>query len=183
MSETSSASGSPFSTRVVAILIAVAVFSFGAIMVLAGWAPELRDRNEAGDHPFSTSALGYNGFVQFLEAQGYPVEISRFASNLQTGHRGTLIVTLSPWGMGKTLEDYDPQPTTLIVLPKWRGLTDWLNPTRQKDTELANLDAVSALLERLDIEGEIARIDVPDRVRTPFGPMALKPDLKMQVIR
>ena len=40
---------SPFSTRVVVILLAVAIFSFGAIMVLAGWAPELRDRNVAGD--------------------------------------------------------------------------------------------------------------------------------------
>ncbi len=47
MSGTTQASVSPFAIRTVAILIAVAVFSFGAIMVLAGWAPELRDRDRA----------------------------------------------------------------------------------------------------------------------------------------
>ena len=60
-------SSSPFSARVAAILIAVAAISFGAVLVMAGWAPELRERNRAGDHPYSTSALGYNGFVRLLE--------------------------------------------------------------------------------------------------------------------
>ena len=183
MSDTSTASGSPFSIRTVAILIAVAVFSFGAIMVLAGWAPELRDRNEAGDHPFSTSAIGYNGFVQFLEAQGYPVEISRFASNLENRDDTTMIVTLSPWGMRKSLEDYEPVPTTLIVLPKWTGMTDRQNPRRQKDTRFARAADINDLLEQFDLDAELGRIDIPDRVRTPFGAMPLKPDLKMQVIR
>lgn len=183
MADSAQASGTPFSTRTVAILIAVALFSFGAIMVLAGWAPELRDRNEAGDHPFSTSAIGYNGFVQLLEAQGYPVEISRFPSNLEDPGHDLMIVTLSPWGMNKALEDYEPTPTTLIVLPKWDGLTDRLNSKRQKDTDLVNIETVNALLDKLNIDGKVERIDTPARVRTPFGAMALKPDLKMQVIR
>lgn len=183
MTDHAPTSTSPFSARTVAILIAVALFSFGAIMVLAGWAPELRDRNEAGDHPFSTSAIGYNGFVQLLEAQGYPVEISRFASNLQDPGHDLMIVTLSPWGMNKALEDYEPTPTTLIVLPKWDGLTDRLNPKRQKDTELVGIENINALLDKLNIDGEVKRIDTPDRVRTPLGAMALKPDLKMQVIQ
>ena len=182
MTETSASSGSPFSVRTVAILIAVALFSFGAIMVLAGWAPELRDRNEAGDHPYSTSAIGYNGFVQFLEAQGYPVEISRFASNLESRGDMVRIVTLSPYGMDSELEDYDPVPDTLIVLPKWRGMTDPMNPKRQKDTRFVDAGDLNDLLGLLKIDGEIGRINVPGSVETPFGPMALKPDVKMQVI-
>ena len=80
MSETNT--GSPFAARTVAIMLTIAIVSFGAVMVLAGWSPELRDRNHAGDHPFSTSAIGYNGFVQLLEDQGYPVEVSRLEHKL-----------------------------------------------------------------------------------------------------
>ena len=182
MSGTTQASVSPFAIRTVAILIAVAVFSFGAIMVLAGWAPELRDRDRAGDHPYSTSAIGYNGFVQLLEAQGYPVEVSRFKSNLD-GHYGLMVLTLSPRGMHKALEDYDLQEDTLIVLPKWSGMTDWSNPARQKDTDLATEGAIESLLESLGIEATVTRTDVPARVSTPFGSMALKPDLKLQLLQ
>ena len=38
MSDNTASSSSPFAVRTVAILIAVAVISFGAFMVLAGWA-------------------------------------------------------------------------------------------------------------------------------------------------
>ena len=182
MSESTQNTAAPFAVRTVAILIAVAVFSFGAIMVLAGWSPELRDRDRAGDHPFSTSAVGYNGFVQFLEAQNYPVEISRFKSNLD-GHYGLMVLTLSPRGMRQELEDYDLEDGTLVVLPKWSGMVDWTNPSRLKDTDLATESSIDALLEALDIDAEIERIDVPSRMSTPFGRMALKPDLQMQLIR
>jgi hypothetical protein len=166
MSETTQSSAAPFAARTVAILIAVAVFSFGAIMVLAGWSPELRDRDRAGDHPFSTSAIGYNGIVRLLEAQGYPVEISRFKSNLD-GHYGLMILTLSTRGMGKSLEEYELQSDTLIVLPKWSGMVDWTNPSRMKDTDLANESLVASVLDALGIEAEVIRTDVPGRVATP----------------
>jgi hypothetical protein len=182
MSDNTQSGAAPFAVRTVAILIAVAVFSFGAIMVLAGWSPELRDRDRAGDHPFSTSAIGYNGFIRLLEAQGYPVETSRFKSNLD-GHYGLMVLTLSPRGMSKALEDYEPQDGTLIVLPKWSGMVDWTNPSRLKDTDLANESSIDALLDALDIDAEIVRTDVPQRVSTPFGRMALKPDLEMQLVR
>ena len=182
MSETTQTSTAPFAARTVAILIAVAVFSFGAIMVLAGWSPELRDRDRAGDHPFSTSAIGYNGIVQLLEAQGYPVEISRFKSNLDS-HYGLMVLTLSAQGMRKSLEEYDLQSDTLIVLPKWSGMVDWTNPSRMKDTDLTTRSSITSVLEALGIEGEVVRTDVPDQVTTPFGRMALKPDLQLQLIQ
>nr|WP_321440735.1 DUF4350 domain-containing protein [uncultured Hyphomonas sp.] len=182
MSDSTQNNAAPFAVRTVAILIAVAVFSFGAIMVLAGWSPELRDRDRAGDHPFSTSAVGYNGFVQFLEAQSYPVEISRFKSTLDD-HYGLMVLTLSPRGMRKELEEYDLQDGTLIVLPKWSGMVDRFDPSRLKDTDLATESSIDALLEALNIDAKIERTDVPSRMLTPFGRMALKPDLQMQLIR
>lgn len=182
MTETSQSSAAPFAARTVAILIAVAVFSFGAIMVLAGWSPELRDRDRAGDHPFSTSAIGYNGIIQLLEAQGYPVEISRFKSNLD-GHYGLMVLTLSTRGMGKSLEEYELQPDTLIVLPKWSGMVDWTNPSRMKDTDLANKSSIASVLDALGIEAEVIRTDVPGRIATPFGQTAIKPDLQLQLLQ
>ena len=181
MSDTQTSS--PFTTRTVAVLLVIAIVSFGAVMVLAGWAPELRDRDQAGDHPFSTSALGYNGIVQLLEDQGYPVEISRLEQRLASRDGGVMVVTVSPRGMSKKLEEPRLQPTTLIVLPKWIGQTDPFNAKRQRDTRFMQARNLNDLLGRLDIEGEIGRIDVPAHTETPFGDMALKPDLKMQVIR
>lgn len=152
-------------------------------MVLAGWAPELRDRNTAGDHPYSTSAIGYNGLIQLLEYQGYPVEISRLERTLTASDWGVLVVTLSPWGMDKKLEDFAPGRTTLVVLPKWIGLTDRLNPKKQRDTRFADARDINDLLETLNIEAEIGRIDIPASTRTPFGSLVLEPDVKMQVLR
>ena len=174
---------SPFAARTVGILLAIAIISFGAVMVLAGWAPELRNRDLAGDHPYSTSAIGYNGIVQFLDAQDYPVEISRLEHKLTQRDWGMMIVTVSPRGMNAKLEDLTLQPTTLIVLPKWIGVTDRLNKKRQRDTRFMAARGLNDLLGRLDIAGEIGRIDVPQVTDTPFGDMALRPDLKMQVIR
>lgn len=174
---------SPFSGKVIAILLAVALVSFGAIMVLAGWAPELRDRNVAGTHPFSTSALGYNGFVQLLEDQGYPVEISRLERTLEDDQWGLLVITLPSWGGAKELETLSPERTTLLVLPKWSGMADPLNKTHQRDTRFMTASRLNDLLETLGMDAEIGRIDVPGRIATPFGPMALKPDVKMQVLR
>jgi hypothetical protein len=150
---------------------------------LAGWAPELRSRDHAGDHPYSTSALGFNGIVQLLEDQAYPVEVSRLEHRLESRDWGMMIITLSPWGMASQLEDITLQPTTLIVLPKWSGATDPLNPKRQRDTRFMEASSLNDLLGELKIDGEIGRIDVPRTTETMFGEMALKPDLKMQVIR
>ena len=176
-------SSSPFAARTVAVLLTIAIVSFGAVMVLAGRAPELRDRNHAGDHPFSTSALGFNGVVQLLEDQGYPVEVSRLEHRLEGRDCGVMVVTLSPWGMGSKLQDLTLQPTTLIVLPKWIGETDRLNKKRQRDTRFMAARSLNDLLDQLELDGEIGRIDVPNRTGTPFGDMALRPDLKMQVVR
>ncbi|KCZ51777.1 DUF4350 domain-containing protein [Hyphomonas pacifica] len=174
---------SPFSARVVGILLAIAILSFGGIMVLAGWSPELRDRNKAGDHPFSTSALGYNGFVQLLEAQNYPVMISRSERTLTETDWGVLVLTLSARGMNDALEDYTPDRTTLVVLPKWTGQMDPTNQKWQRDAKFARATDINDLLSDLSIEAEIGRIDVPWETETPFGKMALKPDKKMQIVR
>ncbi|MBA3067503.1 MAG: hypothetical protein FP825_03360 [Hyphomonas sp.] len=174
---------SPFSARVVAILIAVAAISFGAVLVLAGWAPELRDRNQAGDHPYSTSALGYNGLVRLLDAAGYPVSVSRLQSDLDARSWGLMIITLPAYGSFDALEDRSLSPTTLIVLPKWTGRTDPLNTTRQIDTELIEAGNLADQISAFYPDAEILRVEPPETVEAPYGTVAVKPDLHLQLIK
>jgi len=178
-----SASGSPISARVAAILITVAAISFGAVLVMAGWAPELRDRNRAGDHPYSTSAIGYNGLVRLLKALDYPVEVSRLESNLESRSSGLMIVTLPGNGGLSVLEDRNLQPTTLAVLPKWSGRTDPLNPKRQADTRFIDARDLNDGLRAVYPQAEILRVAVPDSIETPFGETVIKPDIRLQLVR
>ena len=62
-------------------------------------------------------------------------------------------------------------------------MADPLNKTHQRDTRFMTASRLNDLLETMEIDAEIGRIDVPGRIATPFGPMALKPDVKMQVLR
>lgn len=177
------ASFSPFSGRTIAILIAVAAISFGAVMVMAGWAPEMRDRNQAGDHPYSTSAIGYNGFVRLLESAGYPVEVSRLKSDLETRDYGLMIVTLSAHGDFEKLSEQQLAETTLVILPKWLGRTDPLNPARQADTRFIEARDLNDTLSPVYPDAEILRVPVPKSLETPFGPADIKPDVRLQLIK
>ena len=176
-------SSSPFSARVAAILITVAAISFGAVLVMAGWAPELRERNRAGDHPYSTSALGYNGFVRLLEDAGYPVKVSRLESDLESRGRGLMIVTLPAYGNFSVLDDRVFQPATLVVLPKWTGRTDPVNAARQADTRFIEARDLNDQLSVAYPDAEILRVRVPDSIETPFGTAPIRPDVRLQLIR
>ena len=176
-------SSSPFSARVAAILITVAAISFGAVLVMAGWAPELRERNRAGDHPYSTSALGYNGFVRLLEDAGYPVKVSRLESDLESRGRGLMIVTLPAYGNFSVLDDRVFQPATLVVLPKWTGRTDPVNAARQADTRFIEARDLNDQLSVAYPDAEILRVRAPDSIETPFGAAPIKPDVRLQLIR
>ena len=182
MSDTTSA-GAPISARVAAILIAIAVVAFGGILVLAGWAPEINQRSRAGEHPYSTSALGYNGFVRLLEAQGYPVRISRLERDLESRQGGLMIITVPA---GQRLPDLDAlslQYPTLLVLPKWQGRIDPLDQTRQADTRFLDAGALNDRLSPYYPNAEILRIPEPKPIVTPFGKARVEPDIRLQLIR
>ena len=69
-------SSSPFSARVVAILIAVAAISFGAVLVMAGWA--LSRAHTLGDAPARAVAVG----ALFFLASDATLAINRFVTPL-----------------------------------------------------------------------------------------------------
>ena len=175
--------GSPISTRVAAILIAVAAVAFGGILVLAGWAPEMNQRSRAGEHPYSTSAIGYNGFVRLLEAQGYPVRISRLEQDMERRQGGLMIITLPADQRLPDLDAVAYQYPTLVVLPKWEGRIDPLDQTRQEDTRFLTASVLNDRITPFYSDAEILRIPVPDRIKTPFGEAGVEPDIRLQLIR
>lgn len=173
----------PFSARVVAILVAIALFSFGGVMVMAGWAPELRDRNQAGDHPYSTSALGYNGFVRLMETQGYPISVSRLERSLETRDWGLMIVTLPAYGKFDVIEETSFQLPALVVLPKWYGRADPLNPARQADTRFIDARDLNDRLRTIYPDAEILRLGPSVELEGDFEPGAVKADVRLQIIQ
>ena len=74
------------------IAIIVGVLSFAALIVLSAFAPELRDKNQAGLHAYSKSALGYNFAVRLLQETGFDVEISREIWRLEYSDRSSLLI-------------------------------------------------------------------------------------------
>jgi hypothetical protein len=174
---------SPFSARTASVLIAVATLAFGAIFVLAGWSPELRDRNLAGDHPYSTSALGYGGLVKFLQTLGYPVRVTRNERELESSPDSLLIVTIPERSSSSILNDTNISRGALVVLPKWTGLTDPVNPRRQFDTQFVSARYLNNMLERIDGDAEIVRADPGSPVTSEFGNFSLLPDTQLQLIK
>ncbi len=182
MSETRPADA-PFSTRIVSVLVAVSLLAFGAVVTLSAWSPEIRDRNNAGTHPYSTSALGYAGLVRLLEARGMPVTVSRSERSLAEYDDTLKIVTLSNYGMSSALDRLDLAGPALVVLPKWSGRRSDAKPSWFADTNLLSDRQVESVLRHFDKDADIWRIRAPARMDTPFG--AHRPVLgdNMQVIR
>lgn len=184
MSERIAASANPFSGAIVGIILAIGLFSFTAAFALMGWAPDLADKDRAGPHPYSTSALGYQGLVRLLEADGQSVFISRSPDGMENYDQDLLVVTIPENGFSR-LRDFDPVSLTgpaLYVLPKWRGRVDRDKRSWQIDTDLISSSRIAGLLEPFDEDAKIWRLRNPGPIDTEFG--TVRPDFghEMQVI-
>ncbi|WP_084396749.1 DUF4350 domain-containing protein [Henriciella aquimarina] len=182
MSERLPQSSSPFSPRVVVILIGVGLFSFLAVMSLMAWSPDLASRDRAGATPYSRSASGYAGLRTMLEADGRQVSVSRRTETMSARDGRLLVLTLPL--RGRTFEIGEVAEPALIVLPKWRSLP---NPARQAwevDTRLASEGAVDGMLGLVAEDASLRRLDEPpEALDTPFGTLAPQFDGKLQLIR
>ncbi|MEM1037052.1 MAG: hypothetical protein AAGI14_09870 [Pseudomonadota bacterium] len=184
MSKRIKSASNPFSGVVVALMVAIGLISFTAAFALMGWAPELADKSRAGEHPYSTSAIGYQGLTRLLEADGQDVTITRTADD-RTYADGLLIITIPRFGFNR-LDNFDVTGVSepvLYVLPKWRGRIDRSKRSWHDDTNLLRTDAIEELLAPFDEEASLWRRRNPSLIETPFG--GVKPDFEneMQVIR
>lgn len=173
---------SPFNPRTIGIVLTIAIVSLGAVLVLSGWAPDLKSKNKAGPHPYSTSAIGYNGFVRMLEDQGHIVEISRLEGTLTDYHHNLLIVTLPSHPSSEKLEGLSQSGPSLIVLPKWDGFRSLTNKKEQQHTKLTSKTNVSRILKNMGLDATISRTAPSDTFSTQFGDMSLKLDKVGQLI-
>ena len=174
---------SPISGRLAILLTAVALVSFSAVMVLAGWAPEMRERDQAGAHPYSTSALGYNGLYRLLGKLDYPVRISRMERELEQRSGGLMIITLSSGSDLSILDDKALLHPTLLVLPKWNGRTDGFDASRYSDTFFLEARSLNDRVSAAWSGAEIVRTRTGEKVDTPFGLMPVRPDIRLQLLR
>jgi hypothetical protein len=127
VSAESSAQSSPFSARTVLALVLVSLFAFSAFVVLATYAPDLRERDDGGAHALSRSAVGFAGVVSLLKGQGIPVVISR-AVSLKDTQASLVVLTPGLSNRAKDLERLSSDNLTLVVLPKWAAAPDPLHP-------------------------------------------------------
>nr|WP_070960979.1 DUF4350 domain-containing protein [Hyphomonas sp. Mor2] len=183
MSERLPQQANPFSALTSAIMIGVGLLAFIAIFALLAWSPDLASKNRAGQHPYSSSALGYGGLVKLLEADGQTVTVSRLASSLDYSD-GLLILTVPRYGLRRAPEfepEYVSEPA-LYVLPKWSGFADREKPSWQKDTELMHRNSAASIARAFDPDLEVWRLRNPGRIRTPFGTQTPKFEHQMQVL-
>ncbi len=183
MSERLPQDSNPFSAFVSAIMIGVGLLAFIAIFALLAWSPDLTSKNRAGQHPYSSSALGYGGLIKLLEADGQTVTVSRLASSLDYSD-GLLVLTLPRFGMNRA-PDFDLEGVSepaLYVLPKWSGFADREKPNWQKDTDLMDRGSVAAIARDFDSDIKVWRLRNPGRIRTPFGSQSPKFEHQMQVL-
>lgn len=184
MSERLPDDANPFSALTSLIMISVGLVAFVAIFALLAWAPDIASKNRAGQHPYSTSALGYGGLAKLLEADGQTVNVSRLTSTLEYTD-GLLVLTLPRFGLSRAAEEIDlgyVSEPALYVLPKWYGFPDRENPNWQKDTELMDTRSVESVARDFDSDLKVWRLRNPGRIRTPFGTQTPKFEHKMQVI-
>ncbi len=178
----SNTNSSPFDPRTIGIILVIAIISMGAVLVLAGWAPDLKSKNKAAPNPYSTSAIGYNGFVRMLEDQRHDVKISRLDYSLNHSH-DTLYVHTLPVNPRNWDEAFPTETNpALIVLPKWMGFRDPLRSKNQKLIQLVEEGDPQHLLDDMVEDAKITHSDPVKRFDTPFGPMNLQLEEKAQLI-
>ncbi|MEO0606954.1 MAG: hypothetical protein AAFY82_01885 [Pseudomonadota bacterium] len=183
MSERLPQNANPFSAMTSAILIGVGLLAFVAIFALLAWAPDLASKNRAGQHPYSTSAIGYGGLVKMLEADGQTVSVSRLTTTLDYSE-DLLILTLPRFGLSRAPDvdlGYISEPA-LYVLPKWSGYPDREKPSWQKDTYLIEKHRVESIAREFDSDVRVWRLRDPGRLRTPFGTQSPAFEHQMQVL-
>ena len=116
----SDSSASAFSSRTIFLVVAAGLASFILFLVLTAYAPELRSGRDGRAHSLSTSAVGFRGVYELLDATGAPVDYVRDENVLADD--GLTIVTLempvAQERLDALLDNGEYQPT-LIVLPKW----------------------------------------------------------------
>lgn len=151
------------SPGVIAALLLISIFSFGALITLSGFAGDLKQSNRGQAHALSRSATGFAGMVQLLRDQGWDMSLAR-GEERASDYSGALhIYTFThPYQLSELEYDRLEDPT-LIVLPKWnvRNLElneDWVQPRREPFGPVYGGKGIETNLAKLLPDIEIGRV-------------------------
>lgn len=114
-------------------LIAIALFSFGALLVLSGFAKDLRKTAPAQATPRSVSAVGYKTLRDYMNANGFLAQETRGNRSYYEKHNRLVILTpAQPYSrLNADVKKPDDNEIRLIILPKWS--VNKMNPQKGED--------------------------------------------------
>ena len=121
--DASGGGGRLFAPVTVAVLLAVGIASFVAMVVLGAFAPDLKGSGSGGGHALSDAVHGFSGLVRLAEATGRRPRIVRDTHLYSTED---LVVATPERGsvqVGPVIDRRGSTPT-LLVLPKWPTVPD-----------------------------------------------------------
>lgn len=149
-------------------LILIGLFAFGALMVLGGFAKDLRKAPPGQATPRSVSAVGYQALTEYLENLDYDVRETRGKRQFYDRDERLVIYTPSrpTRRLNRTLEA-EGEAVNLIVLPKWsvgqlvpqrgeEGQKGWARKTR--GSGLYYVGNYDSMMDELPV---VKRHDVP----------------------
>jgi hypothetical protein len=133
-----------FRGRTVALLLAIGIAGFAAMLVLGAYAPDLRSGRNGGAHALSNAVTGYSGLVKLAEATGRHPRVVRDPRQFDT--EDLLIVTPESGrtNISAALQERTSKPT-LFILPKWRTVPD------EKHTGWARYQGLLPLVEPIGV--------------------------------
>ena len=157
---------SPFTRRMLFILIGIGVASLIAALALAVFADDLSEEPTAGANGYSTSAIGHAALAEILEELDVPVIRSRTDSAARA-HNGVLVIAEPAIAD----DDVDAQHKlramvegarrVLLVLPRWWGSRDDERPRWISGRNPLARDEVAAVLAALDLDAELTTVTDP----------------------
>lgn len=150
----------PFSPKVVAALLLVALVAFAGFVVLSAYAPEMRGGGDPGAHALSRSAVGYTGARWLLEEQRVDVVVARrfppHDADYATEAVPLVVVTPPRGAKSDALEPFFTVTPLLIVLPKWVTERDPVRPERVLKIGVGPAAPYSEMLKGLSAQTAVA---------------------------
>ena len=163
-------------------LVLIGFFSFGALIVLSGFADDFRKAPPGQATPRSVSAVGYKALSKYLDTLGYDVKETRGKRGYHNRTNRLVIYTPSrPTRRLARILEAEGDATNLVILPKWsvgqmiprRGeetKTGWARKTSKKG--LNYVGQYETMMEDLPV---VRRHDLPSPdTQVVFNAPALK---------
>jgi hypothetical protein len=162
------------SGKMAAVLVVVSGLALVAFLALSAYAPQFRTETAGRANVLSKSAIGFAGLKLMLEETGQTVVISR--KREREFNKILLILTPDAGNSGQSVANLAAGgKPTLIVLPKWITMPDYLHSGWVRKWRAYNPIEVTAVLKGLDPSTAIVR---------PGEPLFAKPvDVKAKSVK